>query len=210
MEKNHGWPEIVILVAFNENKILFAKKYFNRVVKYRKEEKHLYFKKQIQYIMSIRYSSLQHLLRTSVYIHQNRLTPYLRFEITNSQIAKCPFNHYKKEIFVISTPSDEYKAENRNAINKILTSKIVGFDTETTVIFHKKETFPIALIQLATDDTVVLWRLRRHGTYIRNRFPVVLKRILKDKDIRKVIPSFFVLFLYICLLFYFYFFLCFV
>ncbi len=66
------------------------------------------------------------------------------------------------------------------AINAIRQSTIIGVDTETKPSFRKGQSYPVALLQVATDQHVFLFRLNKIG------FPGSLISILEDGDITKI------------------------
>jgi len=120
-------------------------------------------------------------------VHVNKLKSLLCFDMTKAEILKCPNKFYDGKIFIISSIKDEKKPNVQKALETLKKSNIIGFDTETAVFFNENNNNnPIALVQLATEDTVILWRLRQNRKYLRNEFPSSLKSLLKDNSIRKV------------------------
>lgn len=119
-------------------------------------------------------------------VHRDKLTSLFNMEMTKEQINRCPIKTFNKEIRVISSIHDEHKKENKLAIKQMQTSKILGFDTETAVVFNTNINLPISLIQLSNEDTVILWRLRSEWKFLQPSFPKTLKDILQSRDIIKV------------------------
>ena len=121
-------------------------------------------------------------------VHRDKLFSSIRFNMTKEEISSCRVNKYNGDVHVISCELDEYIPQNQRAIEKLMNADVVGFDTETRVLFSQPEILlPIALVQISTEDTVVLWRLRRERQFLRKTFPGILKSILQNKDIKKVI-----------------------
>lgn len=119
-------------------------------------------------------------------VHRDKLTSLFNMEMTKEQINRCPIKTFNKEIRVISSIHDEHKKEIKLAIKQMQTSKILGFDTETAVVFNTNINLPISLIQLSNEDTVILWRLRSERKFLQPSFPKTLKDILQSRDIIKV------------------------
>ena len=82
---------------------------------------------------------------------------------------------FEGRIFVIQTESEASKA-----VDYLLTSPILGVDTETRPSFRKGMTNKVALLQVSTDDTCFLFRLNRIGV------TDSVKRLLQDKNVLKV------------------------
>lgn len=78
----------------------------------------------------------------------------------------------------IITVLSEQEAE--KAVAYLLTSKILGVDTETRPAFHKGETHKVSLLQVANHDTCFLFRLNRIGMC-----PPII-RLLEDTTVPKI------------------------
>ena len=95
--------------------------------------------------------------------------------ITKEEIAKLDIEEFKGRIREIQTLEDANKA-----IEYLSKFEMVGFDTETRPAFRKGNTYGVALIQLATDDVCMLFRLNKIG------FPPSLIQFLSNPNILKV------------------------
>ncbi len=76
--------------------------------------------------------------------------------ITNEEVNILPIATFDGRIVVVDTPESMAVAE-----EVLLTSTIVGFDTETRPAFTKGVSYKLALLQLSTADTAFLFRLQR-------------------------------------------------
>ncbi|NOZ12602.1 MAG: 3'-5' exonuclease domain-containing protein 2 [Acidobacteria bacterium] len=63
---------------------------------------------------------------------------------------------------------------------ELMNHKVLGFDTESRPSFRKGVTYPVALIQLASEDTAWLFRLRFCG------FSENLLKLLSSKHVKKL------------------------
>lgn len=90
-------------------------------------------------------------------------------------LATLPADSYKGKICVIDNPEKV-----KSAVEEIRTADIIGFDTETRPSFKKGQQYNVALIQLATQDCVYLFRTSMIG------YPQELINLLEDPDILKV------------------------
>lgn len=121
--------------------------------------------------------------------HHDVLISALRLCMSKEDIVKCPVKRFNGKIHIISCDDDEHLHKHKDVLDLLLSSSVVGFDTETAVTFNRNvDPLPMALVQIAVDDHVVLWRLRRKRKYVykKNNFPVVLKNILTNEKIKKV------------------------
>ncbi len=75
--------------------------------------------------------------------------------ISKDTINHLPLIRYKGEINLVN--SDQALEQ---AIRALRREKTLGFDTETRPTFHKGQSYPLALLQLAAPDTVYLFQLR--------------------------------------------------
>lgn len=79
-------------------------------------------------------------------------------EISKEEVNELPIKKYPGKI-VLVTKSEQV----REAIKEIYQHKAFGFDTETKPAFKKGEYNAISLLQIATADTVYLFRLNLIG-----------------------------------------------
>ena len=95
--------------------------------------------------------------------------------ITKEEISELPLVSYSGRIELVANH------ENLKACLPALRSeKLLGFDTETRPSFRKGMIYPIALLQLATQETVYLIRLNQLG------FPEELRELLASPESQKV------------------------
>ncbi|WP_106828796.1 3'-5' exonuclease [Parabacteroides pacaensis] len=95
--------------------------------------------------------------------------------ITKGEIAIMPKEEFTGSITVIQNQN-----EAQSAVDYLSSYPIVGFDTETRPSFKKGQTYKIALIQIAVEDTCFLFRVNKID------IPVCLVRFLTDDSIRKI------------------------
>ena len=125
-------------------------------------------------------------------VHQNKLVSFMmsliRFGLTKDEIRKCSLRSFNGRVYVIDSENDQYKRKNQIAINSIRNSSVIGFDTESKVDFSKigSNHSPISLMQLANEDIVILWRLRKEGKFLHKQFPDALRDILTSNTVLKV------------------------
>jgi ribonuclease D len=96
-------------------------------------------------------------------------------EISKEELALLPHGKYQGEIVLINK---RHHAE--EALEDIRKCDIIGMDTEARPAFKKGQSFPVSLVQLASDKKVYLFRLLETG-----RLPV-LEEIIEDHNILKV------------------------
>ena len=94
--------------------------------------------------------------------------------ITREEIETFPVFAFDGEIRVI-----ENAGEVDEAVAYLSAHSCLGFDTETRPAFHKGETYPVSLLQLAAAERVYLFRLNKFG------FTPSLRRLLADVRIKK-------------------------
>lgn len=95
--------------------------------------------------------------------------------ITKGEIAVMPKEEFTGSITVIQN-----EKEAQRAVDYLSSYPMVGFDTETRPSFKKGQTYKIALIQIAVEDTCFLFRANKID------IPVCLVRFLTDDSIRKI------------------------
>ena len=80
-------------------------------------------------------------------------------DLTHAQIMALPLCRYDGPLHLLRLP--EQLAE---ALPELLAERVLGFDTETRAAFRKGESYPPALLQLATAHAVWLVQLRAFPT----------------------------------------------
>jgi len=87
--------------------------------------------------------------------------------ISNEEMLLLPLHAYTGNVVLIQTA-----AELENTVKALEQSTILGFDTETRPSFKRGESYKVALIQLATADTVYLIQIQKTG--LSERFTTIL------------------------------------
>lgn len=95
--------------------------------------------------------------------------------ITKEQLSEYPVEEFAGKIIVIQTQEDADRA-----IDYLYQFDTLGFDTETRPAFKKGNIHSVALLQLASKEVCMLFRLNRIG------FPAHLVKLLSDPEITKV------------------------
>lgn len=98
-----------------------------------------------------------------------------RSEISKEDIISLPLGKYTGNIVLINA-YDEAIA----ALEKIKKCAIIGIDTEARPSFRRGQSFPVSLVQIATDKEVYLFRLLKTGS-----LPPLMD-ILENNHITKV------------------------
>jgi len=80
---------------------------------------------------------------------------YLR-AISSEEIVRLPIRRYEGEVRLVTTA-----AELARAVEGIGAERVLGFDTETRPAFRKGESHLPALVQVATENAVLLFPLQR-------------------------------------------------
>ena len=88
-------------------------------------------------------------------MHSRPANLKFRPDLTHEQVMALPLCRYAGPIHLIRSPEQLAKA--LPALNR---ERVLGFDTETRAAFHKGESYPPALIQMATAAAVWLVQLR--------------------------------------------------
>lgn len=91
------------------------------------------------------------------------------------EITALPQLKFPGRIIVILS-----EGETEKAVNYLLSSDILGVDTETRPSFKRGEMFKVSLLQVSNRDTCFLFRLNYTG------ITPALKRLLEDKTVLKV------------------------
>ncbi|MDH8702164.1 ribonuclease D [Dysgonomonadaceae bacterium PH5-43] len=95
--------------------------------------------------------------------------------ITKEELNKFTIEEFNGTITEVDTINSAEKA-----IDYLYQFKCLGFDTETRPSFKKGKVNGVALIQLATENTCILFRLNKIG------FIPGLEKLLSDPNITKV------------------------
>lgn len=98
-----------------------------------------------------------------------------RREISKEEVQNLPIDKYKGTVSIIDSP-DQVEA----ACIKISRSEIIGIDTETKPAFKKGVSYKTALVQIAIETEVFLFRLNKIG------LPQPLIKIFSDHSIEKI------------------------
>jgi ribonuclease D len=98
----------------------------------------------------------------------------MKKEITKEEVNDMDMDAFKGTIYV----ADDKKGAAK-AIKMLKGETVLGFDTETRPSFRKGEKYDPSLMQLATEDVVVLFRLHSTG------LPKGLVKILENPDVIK-------------------------
>lgn len=96
-------------------------------------------------------------------------------EFDKKAITSLPVVVFPGRIITIITPGEAEKA-----VGYLLSSDILGVDTETKPSFHHGEQHKVALLQVSNRDTCFLFRLNLTG------ITPAIKRLLEDNTVRKV------------------------
>lgn len=99
----------------------------------------------------------------------------MKTQITKAEVNDLPLGKFEGEIIVI----DSIK-KIADAIEDIERKNIIGVDTETRPSFKKGTLNKTALIQIATENKVYLFRLNKMG------FPNALANIFQNPKIQKI------------------------
>ncbi len=99
----------------------------------------------------------------------------IRNKYDKKEIQNLPRVLFKGRIIVVFTEKDADKA-----VDYLMKQELLGFDTETRPTFKKGQTYQVALLQVATQDTCFLFRLNRIG------LTDSIISLLEDRTITKV------------------------
>lgn len=77
-------------------------------------------------------------------------------DLTHEQVMALPLGRYEGPIHLVHSP-----AQLAEALPELWQERVLGFDTETRAAFRKGESYPPALIQLATAQSV--WLVQLHS-----------------------------------------------
>lgn len=96
-------------------------------------------------------------------------------EISKEELALLPQGKYQGEIVLINDRKNADKA-----LEELMDCPIIGMDTEARPAFRKGQSFPVSLVQLASDKKVYLFRTLETG-----KLPL-LDKIIESKNFVKV------------------------
>ncbi|MGB3184056.1 MAG: 3'-5' exonuclease [Cyclobacteriaceae bacterium] len=95
--------------------------------------------------------------------------------ITKEEVNELPLGRYEGKLAVISSSE-----KLQQAVDRIRSEQVIGFDTETKPTFRKGQYHHVSLLQVAVPGMVFLFRLNYLG------MPKELRSIFEDPDITKV------------------------
>lgn len=95
--------------------------------------------------------------------------------ITKEEVNQLPIVGFEGEIVLVDNMEKFHQA-----MKTLKKHKLVGFDTETRPSFRKGESYPISLLQIATEDQCFLFRLNMI------QFPEELKKYLSKLSVKKI------------------------
>jgi len=98
-----------------------------------------------------------------------------RKEITKEEIANLPHGKFTGNIHLIDNRHEADKA-----LEELMSCNIIGIDTEAKPAFKRGQTFPVSLVQLASEKKVYLFRTLSTGPL------PLLKDLLEEQSIVKV------------------------
>lgn len=90
------------------------------------------------------------------HLHPISVDNMLKTTISSEEINLLPHIKFTGKITLITTEEDSLQA-----IEKLKKERILGFDTESRPAFKKRESYPISLLQLSTDEEAFLFRLNK-------------------------------------------------
>ena len=95
--------------------------------------------------------------------------------ISKKDLLLLPLIHFPGKIHVVN---DE--AQMQSAMEFLCQEALLGFDTETRPSFKRGESYPVALLQLASENHAFLFQLRDLG------LPDPLKELFEDATVLKI------------------------
>lgn len=98
-----------------------------------------------------------------------------RPKIDKEELAQLQAAHYEGTIRVVQSDAEALKA-----VAFLSKQKILGFDTETKPSFAKGKSNAVCLVQLSTNDTCFLFRLRE------NNCLEILRPLFENENILKI------------------------
>lgn len=106
--------------------------------------------------------------------HSNTDRPGFDRRMSKDEINACPLARWTGPISVVRT-----REELATAMDKLSGQSLLGFDTETRPAYAKGESYPPALLQLASETDVFIFQFKHLG------LAKPLRQILADPDIIK-------------------------
>lgn len=100
---------------------------------------------------------------------------YIYSKFDKKRIPELPRVLFDGRIIVILTPEEADKA-----VDYLLKSDVLGFDTETKPVFKRGKQNKVALLQVSNEDTCFLFRLNRIGLC-----PAII-RLLETTEVKKI------------------------
>lgn len=94
--------------------------------------------------------------------------------ISKEELNELPVESFNGEIIVV-----DYERDAKKIVHILKRADVLGFDTETRPTFKKGIKNNVALLQLSTEKTAFIFRLKKMG------LPDCLKEILADPNIIK-------------------------
>ncbi len=104
-------------------------------------------------------------------------------KVLTDKFDKSLLSQLPKEIFTGKIFTVQDKCEADRAVDYLMGQDILGFDTETKPSFTKGKMHKVALLQVSSRDTCVLFRLNKTG------LPDSVVRLLSDRERLKVALS---------------------
>lgn len=98
-----------------------------------------------------------------------------RPSIDKEELAQLEAEHYEGTIRVVQCDAEAVKA-----VSFLAKQKVLGFDTETKPSFAKGKSNAVCLVQLSTNDTCFLFRLKETNCL------EILKPIFENENILKI------------------------
>jgi ribonuclease D len=95
--------------------------------------------------------------------------------LSRDYINSLPIIRFEGYVVVV-TSEDQAAA----AIERLQRESLVGFDTESRPSFTRGKSYPISLVQLATEDTAYLFQLKKTG------FTNKLLEFLENENVKKI------------------------
>jgi ribonuclease D len=96
-------------------------------------------------------------------------------KISKAEVNECPLFRFEGPIVMVQT-----EAEAEAAAARLSAVPFIGIDTETRPAFKKGQSYQVALLQLAVDDTAYLLRLNQVGLL------GPIKDVLENRDVAKI------------------------
>ena len=118
--------------------------------------------------------------------HSETNRPGLDRRMSKDEINACPIARWEGPVSVVQT-----REELATAMRKLAGQTLLGFDTETRPAYTKGESYPPALLQLASETDVFIFQFKRLGLTkpLRNILadPAIIKTgVSLDYDIREL------------------------